>query len=311
MSTPLVSVCMPVSRSAAHVKRSLNSVLAQSFTNIEILVSDDGRYGREVVEEAGDPRVRYRRNAVPLGLTGNLESLLAEAQGEMIAFLHDDDHWEPSYLEEAVDRLQASPQAGMVLTACREAHSGSIAAHPPSGCYADALPVLLDERCNVLPSAMVVRRTIIPAARLPMPELSCGDMAFFLDAAVAGWGLTVIGTALVLYTRHPDQLSAQEVRFREDLAALFASYHFKDPVAEQLRRRRLARSRLSIARAHLKGQRATQVRVSVAGARASDRDLRMDLEGMALLALSSRPRLLNAILRAWYAVRGQPPTMGD
>src|SRR4051794_14615549 len=119
VSSPLVSVCMPVSRSASAVRGSLDSALAQSVAEIEVLVGDDGGEGAAAVAAAGDPRVEYRRNAPTLGFTGNHEALLARARGEFVAILHDDDRWECGYLERAVERLRASPAAGFVLTAHR------------------------------------------------------------------------------------------------------------------------------------------------------------------------------------------------
>lgn len=300
---------MPVSRSSVDVARSLGSVLEQTFGNVEILVSDDAGYGREAVKQACDPRVRYQHNSSPLGFIDNHKALLAQARGALIAFLHDDDHWEPNYLEEAVLRLEASPDAGFVLTAHRETPGGSASPYPQAGCYANALPILLDERVRLLPSATVMRRTILADVRNRWPPLSCGDMVLYLDAASAGWGVAVIDVPLVTYTRHPGQISAKDTQFREDLAQLLELYRFKDPTAERLRRHRLAMTRLSIARAHLKTGHPAKARASVAHARTAERSVRTQVEGMALLALGQRPSLLRATIRAWYAIRGVPPTM--
>lgn len=310
MSAPLVSVCMPVSRSAAEIGRSLDSVLAQSLGDVEVLVGDDGGHGREVVERAGDARVRYRRNASPLGFAGNHEALLREARAPLIAFLHDDDRWEPAYLEHAVRALERSPRAGLALTAHRELPGGAVAAHLPSGSHADALPLLLADAVRLLPSATVLRREVLADVRSPWPPLSCGDMVLYLDAAAAGWGVAVVGEPLVAYVRHPGQLSADDTRFREDLAELFELYRFEQPAVERLRRHRVAGARLSVARAHLRAGRPDAARASVAQARDAERSRRTRVEGMALIGLSRRPQLLRAVLRAWYAIRGVPPTTG-
>jgi glycosyltransferase involved in cell wall biosynthesis len=299
---------MPVSRSVAEVTQSLNSALGQSFRDIEVLVSDDVGHGRQAVDRADDERVLYWRNSPSLGFTGNHEALLGRARGQLIAFLHDDDRWEPSYLDEAVRRLAASPAAGFVITAHRETPDGPASSHPPSGCYADALSVLLDPQVRLLPSATVMRRAILPDVRRPWPSLSCGDMVLYLDAAVAGWGVAVIDTALVHYARHPKQISADATGFREDLARLFELYRFDDPAVERLRRSRLGMSRLSAARAHLRTGRHRDVRANVADARAARPGARSCLEGAALIALSQRPTLLRATLGAWYVIRGVPAT---
>jgi hypothetical protein len=133
-------------------------------------------------------------------------------------------------------------------------------------------------------------------------------MVLYLDAALAGWGVAVVDEPLVAYVRHPGQLSAEEARFRADLAELFELYRFAQPAAERLRRHRVAAARLSVARAQLRAGLPEQARASIAQARAAQRSRRTRLEGAALIGLSRRPRLLRAVLRGWYALRGVPPT---
>jgi glycosyltransferase involved in cell wall biosynthesis len=299
---------MPVSRSTAQIARSLASVLAQSIDDIEVLVYDDAGHGRSAVERTSDGRVDYRHNVPPLGFVGNHEALLARARGDLIAFLHDDDEWAPTYLETAVRQLEHSPVAGLALIAHRELPGGAIAPHPPAGTYVNALPLLLGDHVRLLPSATVLRRAIVADVRRPWPSLSCGDMVLYLDAAAAGWGVTVIEDALVSYARHPGQISADDIRFREDLAELFELYRFDDPEAERLRRHRVAISRLSIARAQLRAGRPADVQTNVSLARGAERTMRTHLEGKALVALCRRPRLLRVVLGSWYAIRGVPPT---
>ncbi len=156
----------------------------------------------------------------------------------------------------------------------------------------------------------MARREALRDVRTPWPELSCGDLVLYLDAAGAGWGATVVSEALVSYARHAGQISSDEVRFREDLAQLFDLYRFDEPATERLRRRRIADARLSLARTHLKASRLTDVRASVAAARAARRGPRTLLEGAALIALGKRPSLSRAVLGGWYAVRGVPRTAG-
>jgi glycosyltransferase involved in cell wall biosynthesis len=300
---------MPVSRSVAEAMPSLRGALAQSFEDCEILISDDGGQLGGAVEQLQDARVRYHHNSPPLGFVGNHEALMARARGRLIAFLHDDDIWAPSYLQEAVSRLDASPTAGLVLTAHREAPSGDVSPHLRAGCYANALPILLEDRLRLLPSATVFRRAILTDVRSPWPRLSCGDMVLYLDAAVSGWGVAAVDAALVSYARHPGQISADNLTFREDLADLFELYRFNDPVAERLRLHRLAISRLSMARAHLKADRMIDARVQVARALTAERSLQTCSEGLVLNTLGRRPRLLRASIRAWYFIRGIPPTV--
>lgn len=103
---PRVSVVVPLFNKAAYIGRALASIAAQTFSDYEVIVVDDGSAdgGAERVAARGDPRLRCIRqlNAGP-GSARNRG--LAEARGEYIAFLDADDEWLPSYLARSVGLL--------------------------------------------------------------------------------------------------------------------------------------------------------------------------------------------------------------
>ena len=96
---PLVSVIMNCLNCAAFVSKALDSIYAQTYPNWEIIFWDNASSDRtaEIVRQYDD-RLRYFRgpNTVPLGEARNLA--LAEAKGELIAFLDTDDLWLPEKL---------------------------------------------------------------------------------------------------------------------------------------------------------------------------------------------------------------------
>lgn len=104
-----VSVIIPLYNKAPHVRRALDSVAAQTFTDFELIVVDDGSTdeGARVVEEYGDARLRLiaQPNAGP-GAARNRG--IGEARGEFLAFLDADDEWTARYLEESVRLLEES-----------------------------------------------------------------------------------------------------------------------------------------------------------------------------------------------------------
>lgn len=117
MLNVMVSVVVPLYQKAPYVARSIRSILAQTRPPDEIIVVDDGSTdgGGEVVARIGDPRIRLlrQRNAGP-GAARNRG--LAVAKGSLVAFLDADDTWEPRFLERALARLEAHPEA--VATSC-------------------------------------------------------------------------------------------------------------------------------------------------------------------------------------------------
>lgn len=112
-----VSVIVPLYNKGPWVRRSLDSLAAQTFRDFEIIVVDDGSTddGPSVVAEYPDDRIRLvrQKNAGP-GAARNRG--IGEAHGELLAFLDADDEWTPDFLEENVRALEsAGPQVGAIV----------------------------------------------------------------------------------------------------------------------------------------------------------------------------------------------------
>ncbi len=119
MTADLVSVIIPSYNRAYCIATTVDSVLAQSHGNLEILIVDDGskdatreliaeRYGRE-------PRVRYLHQA-NAGVSAARNHGLRLATGDYLALLDSDDIWLPWKLEAQLRCLAALPSAGMIWT---------------------------------------------------------------------------------------------------------------------------------------------------------------------------------------------------
>ena len=107
-STPSVSVVIPTYNVAPYIAETLNSVFAQTFSDFEVIVVDDGSPDGEELERALGPyleRVRYMRQE-NRGAGAARNHGVREARGEFIAFLDSDDLWMPEYLEEQVRFLR-------------------------------------------------------------------------------------------------------------------------------------------------------------------------------------------------------------
>jgi len=98
---PLVSVIMNVRNGASTLREALDSVIAQTFTNWELIVWDDysSDHSASIVAEYRDRRVRYFLSPedTPLGKARN--SAIHQATGDWLAFLDQDDIWMPRKLE--------------------------------------------------------------------------------------------------------------------------------------------------------------------------------------------------------------------
>jgi glycosyltransferase involved in cell wall biosynthesis len=115
----LVSIVIPTFNRAVAVCRTLDSVEAQTYSNWEAVVIDDGSTdgtAHAIAERYGhDPRVRYIYQANE-GVSGARNRALAAAQGDYIAFLDSDDTWEPWKLKLQMACFSREPELGMVCT---------------------------------------------------------------------------------------------------------------------------------------------------------------------------------------------------
>jgi glycosyltransferase involved in cell wall biosynthesis len=120
VTAPAVSVLMGVRDGAAWISRALASVLAQTLTDLELIVVDDGSTDATAALLSGvrDPRLVVERQA-PAGLTVALNRALARARAPLIARLDADDVALPARLERQRVFLQGHPEVGLLGTAAR------------------------------------------------------------------------------------------------------------------------------------------------------------------------------------------------
>ena len=97
----LVSIIMPSYNTAEYIAESIQSVLAQTYQNWELIIVDDCSPDNtdEVVAAFSDPRIRYFKNETNSGAAVSRNKALREAKGKWIAFLDSDDLWLPDKLE--------------------------------------------------------------------------------------------------------------------------------------------------------------------------------------------------------------------
>lgn len=115
---PLVSVVIPAFNAARFLPESIPSVLAQTWTDLELIVVDDGSTDGTAacVGAFDDPRIRLVSQA-NRGLAGARNSGIRAARGFYVAFLDADDLWHPEKLARHVQHLRAQPDVGVSYSA--------------------------------------------------------------------------------------------------------------------------------------------------------------------------------------------------
>ncbi len=114
-----VSVVVPVYNAERFVRESLDSILAQRFSEFEVIVMDDASTDGtpEILSEyeARDHRLRVHRQNLNKGIFANLNDGIALARGELIAFFHADDVYHPDLLSRETDYLRNHREVGAVF----------------------------------------------------------------------------------------------------------------------------------------------------------------------------------------------------
>lgn len=113
----MVSVVLPTFNRADTVGRAVRSVLAQTFTDFELIIIDDGSTDdtEAVLTAFTDPRMRVIRSMINRGVSAARNAGIRESRGQFLAFQDSDDSWRPQKLERQVERLiQGGERVGVV-----------------------------------------------------------------------------------------------------------------------------------------------------------------------------------------------------
>lgn len=121
----MVSVVIPLYNKVRHIGRALDSVFAQSHQEFEVIVVNDGSTdgSQEVVRKYADPRMRLvdQENA---GVSAARNRGIAEAKGELVAFLDADDEWLPDHITTVGRLATRHPECGAYASAYRVVGAG-------------------------------------------------------------------------------------------------------------------------------------------------------------------------------------------
>jgi glycosyltransferase involved in cell wall biosynthesis len=114
---PLVTIAIPTFNRASWLGECIGAALAQSYQNFEVLVSDNASTDETpvVLGQISDPRLRVVRQEENIGLIRNWNACLAEATGDYIVFVSDDDLVAPFLLERCVTLIKEEPKLPIVI----------------------------------------------------------------------------------------------------------------------------------------------------------------------------------------------------
>ena len=213
---PRVSVGLIVYNGERYLESAIETLLAQTYTDFELIISDNGstdgteRIARETVER--DSRVRYARSDVNRGVSWNLNNVVHLARGTYFMWAGHDDIHGPEFIARCVAALEADPEVvyaygttylmdgdGHVFG--REANHFNLASRSPNKRFWEQLIVKGGQNFyGMIPLATL--RSIAPHGSTPWAE-----RVMYAELSLRGRFVVVPGH-LFYWRRHPDQLTA-------------------------------------------------------------------------------------------------------
>jgi glycosyltransferase involved in cell wall biosynthesis len=120
----LVSIGMPVFNDKAFIHQALDSLLDQTYPDIELILSDDcstdGSSEICLQYAAKDSRIRYIRQPQNIGISRNMEFLLNQARGKYFMWAANDDEWHPDFIRLLLEGLKKTPEAVVAFCSVTE-----------------------------------------------------------------------------------------------------------------------------------------------------------------------------------------------
>jgi glycosyl transferase family 2 len=212
VTTPLISVLMPVRNVERFVEQAIASVLAQTFEDFELIVVDDASTDETLphVESFDDPRIRILRHDVARGVAATLNDALAHARGSLLARMDGDDVAHPDRFETQVRYLGEHPEVGLLGSNCLLIDSdGQVRGATDVVQSAAEVGWEMLFGCQVAHPTIMMRTDVLHAAGgYPEDAPHAEDYALWLQL-LPHVPMGNVADRLLSYRLHPNQVSIQ------------------------------------------------------------------------------------------------------
>lgn len=207
----MVSVIIPVYNGEKYIADSINSVLKQTYSNIEIIVVDDGSEDRtgEIVKSFSKVKYFHKKNQ---GVSSSRNFGMSVAQGNYIAFLDADDMYTPDKIEKQVDLLKRNEDIEVVYNDGIIADENLIAINIMKSEYilenqADFAACLLFRQIVPVPASIMIRKKCISGGIVYDEGYTNAEDYGFIIRLAERYKFTYIPEPLYIYRRHENNLT--------------------------------------------------------------------------------------------------------
>ena len=238
MTTPFLSVIMLVYNSELFLKEAIESILKQTFSNLELIVIDDGSSdsSRQIIESFDDARIKILYNKTNKGIVYSRNKGLENSKGKYIAMFDSDDVADPSKFEKQIVFLENNPAYGMIGSWVEIINSAGKSKKTKFKLDAksSAIPSILFFRNYFINSASVFRQAIVKDFVYPKGYNIGEDyyLWIYISKRSKVWNLQ---ESLVKYRIHSNSVTKQNDNLKKADRKIF-SYLFNEmdiPQVEQ------------------------------------------------------------------------------
>jgi glycosyltransferase involved in cell wall biosynthesis len=230
---PAVSVIIPTYNRAKLLGRAIQSILAQTYQDFELIIVDDGSTDdtESLVKSFNSEKIRYIRHKKNRGASAARNTGIRSAKGEYIALQDSDDEWMPEKLEKQMRAFAtAPPEVGVVYTGFyiiannKKKYMPSASITPKDG---NIFSSIIKGEYLVSPQTIVVKRECFERAGMfdeHFPAMEDWEMSLRLSRH---YHFKYINEPLVLYSLQPDSISRNKSALTKSYKMILERY-FED-----------------------------------------------------------------------------------
>jgi GT2 family glycosyltransferase len=242
---PIISVVIPTYNAERTILNTVESVQKQTFSDIEILLINDGSTDQtlDLIQHISDQRLKifsYENAGLPVTRNRGV----SHAAGEFISFIDADDLWTPDKLELQLLALQQHPEAGVAYSWTSyfiDGQETSIFPYDSISLNGNVYSKILVNNFVASGSNILVRRKVVESLGGFEPTLrACEDWDFYIRLA-AKWDFVVVPKHQILYRQSSNAMTSQvDIMEKEALRVVERAYSAAPPEYHSLKRQSLA-----------------------------------------------------------------------
>ncbi len=238
---PTVSVIIPAYNAAMYIDEALQSVFAQTFSDYEVIVINDGSPDTDELERVIEP---YRARIVYIkqenrGPSGARNAAILLAKGEYVALLDSDDTWLPDYLAEQIKALHETPSLDLIYSDAFLVGDSSLAGQS----FMQSVPMssavtfekLLRWECSIITTCVVARKqALIDAGLFDENFYRAEDYDLWLRLAHSGRQISYQWKVLARHRLHQASLAADRKRMVQDQSRVLQKLAAMLPLSQEM-----------------------------------------------------------------------------